>query len=174
MAKLRQAEMEVQHELKKYEDKARRNNELKQKQINDQKERALNHRSKWESRRSEIVNKDFAIDPDNLKNIQISSIKKGAKRSPSNSPSPVMGDRLIILDKPSLHLSNFTIDRDKINFFSKAQTIVDRHKRSEKQRLKLQKDKLEDLKSKAENKKDAVLANKRHLRSLHQDKMIAL
>jgi hypothetical protein len=47
-----------------------------------------------------------------------------------------------VFDKPVEYLANFTLDRDKINFFEKAQTMVDKQQKSYKARQKLQVEKL--------------------------------
>jgi hypothetical protein len=58
-------------------------------------------------------------------------------------------------------LASFSIDRDKINFFSKAQGIVSRMQKSEKVRLKLIREKLDSKLLKQNEKMQYVKEAKR-------------
>jgi hypothetical protein len=55
---------------------------------------------------------------------------------------------MLVLDKQSPHLANFSIDRDKIQFFEKASVIVDKLQNSEKYRNKVLTQRIQEMKDK--------------------------
>jgi hypothetical protein len=70
-----------------------------------------------------------------------------------------------VLTRKAEHLTNFTIDRSKINFFARAEKLVNKLQKSERTRKQLREQQLEDIKAKTENLRAVVQQNK-HERDL--------
>ena len=94
------------------------------KQSEELKARQNEKKMKWDGKRLDIQNKEYVINPETVQ-VNFASLKKLAKRSPSKSPKG-NNEGHIVFEKPVQYLANFTLDRDKINFFEKAQTMVDK------------------------------------------------
>ena len=65
-----------------------------------------------------------------------SKIPANEKLSAANNFVAAITDRGVIVNKPE-HLSAFTIDKDKIDFYKQAQVIAEKQVKSEKNRGKL-------------------------------------
>jgi len=113
----------VQEVLRKLENKNKKTIEAKLKQSEELKARQNEQKKKWDGKRLDIQNKEYVINPETV-HVNFASLKKFGKSSPSKSPRA--GDNegsasgLLIFEKPVEYLANFTLDRDKINFFEKA------------------------------------------------------
>ena len=125
-----------------------------------------------------MYDQDYIINTKEHKDLNFASLKGGFKKSNGimdggsihNSPREKTGDYLI-LDKQQPHLSSFSVDRSKLDFFSKAQTIVSRMQRAQKNVLKLQTEKSSGLKEKSEVLREKAKQKRKEQALMHQAKI---
>ena len=144
--KIANDEKNLLESLRKFEGKFKRNNDLKLKLLTERQSKLNEKNKKWEETRENILKREYIIDPKEHTTINFKQMSKFGS----------MDERFILKRNPE-YLANFTINLDKINFFEQASTLAQKMQKSEKNRKKLMKDKLQELKEKDESKKTKIL-----------------
>ena len=141
-AKKKMDKKEVENKIKEYEEKIKKNNDYRTR-TGEEFQHRMNEKNVIRQKKAFIaLNKDQMISEEDFSTY----VPKHRQQS-----SRVENTNGYLVNKPS-YLSNFTIDREKIDFFKKAQDFKNKIQKSEKLRENQLKDQAREIKRRVEEK----------------------